>query len=288
MMHTIFTKHPELRVRLLKKMIIPSNDHWVRGRGRCEHFGQFLYEFYGTEPKNEDVDEYFLSLDGQADLFEAWNGLEKRVGGDWGFTAEQFVEIRKQIPEIRERAKRYSDNPLVASVLVPRFENQLHEDGLDRTFRTLIRVGNSIREDRITDNRYPNATYAVVLGAGRTYIPGLSLGLVNMEGNIGTEGQLRGSSDFRGLTVFALNPKWTEAIQSIKAHSTFLTGFEVGVLERSPANEFHYVDTIVIGRNYTRWQSGEWGWLDGYGFRALGDFTTNQGRSIAVAEDIDS
>ena len=167
---------PELRVRLLSKMCsMDANDPWEQR----ENFTRLMYELYGREKvlsRDPETGEEkgFLKLEGQADLVEAWN-----IKGKWGFSKEEFEDIRKQIPELRERLMKYDDEPLVAPVLTPYLPDKDGMTGVWRTFESLSRlVGAGQQFDQLNNDR--QGIKGLRLSKGLTHMPGLALEILGL------------------------------------------------------------------------------------------------------------
>ena len=237
--YDIFTNHPELRVRLLEKMLTVVYGRLAVSVENRNAFGRFLYEFYGTEEKNEGTAEYFLSLNAQTDLLEAWNSVDQ-----WGFTKEQFTDIRRQIPKIRKQGRRYADQPFIASVVTPRLRDLVQGTkqrpitvaGVGRTFGALIAVAESLRGEisGFMGKRPAPYWYGVGLTDGTSFQSGLDIGFVDLGSRGGrlTEypAELRTPeyrrSDFRSLAAFAMCPRWIDAKDSRQAGDLVMNNFE--------------------------------------------------------------
>ncbi len=129
--------HPENRPKLLSKMCYleagDTTEEQKKSWPERQAFTRFLCEFYGREKvigeffdtfTSEDKElrprgipareRGFLSLDGQADLVEAWN-----LAAGWDFTERQFDDIRNEIPVIRERIKEIAEEAYLEALIPP-------------------------------------------------------------------------------------------------------------------------------------------------------------------------
>lgn len=218
-------------------------------------FTRLLYEFYGREKViGEDErgqERGFLSLEGQADLVEAWN-----LKQNWGFTEREFDDIRNEIPGIRERMKNYEDEPLVAPVLTPYLPEKDGKTGVERTFEELWKltaVGqqrnfrrNDLRSGPDNLRLHPNA--ARRMERPDAHEPGLELEILGLGDDQGqSPAYVRAKTKTENhphasiLAAAATNPEWVESMNGSKVPYVNLTGYEATVPYYAPWRSVPYL-----------------------------------------------
>lgn len=219
---------PDFRPRLLAALAPMSSDEasWEQGRA----FTDLMTALYGQEKKAEGGKEYFLALEGQADLVEAWS-----IKGGWGFSKEEFAEVRKEIPSVRERMKKYAHEPLVAPVLVPSFDDggDAAKGGAARTLETLLPLIGVGHEKFSSSQRYEDMNASKVRAVdGGAQVRRLAFEIIGLGDHRGEtpdsvrskEGKLPGAGV---IAAAALNPDWIRAMDEKDVPMAWAAGYEM-------------------------------------------------------------